>query len=113
MSLTSDSATYIKLVEDRSRQIAALENELATVESDARMAEELRRRQYPQDYESLTPRTRRPRALLQGLVERVELDPNLDYCRIHYRLPVSSLSVASPRRLSAHSASFALRVVGA
>ena len=96
LSLTSGSATYIKLVEDRSRQIAALQNELDAVESDARMAEELRRIT-PKSMKALLQDLESPRALLRGLVERVELDPNLDYCRIHYRLPVNSLSMASPR----------------
>jgi hypothetical protein len=66
LSLTSDSATYIKLVEDRSRQIAALENELATVESDARMAEELRR-SIPKTTKTLLQELERPEHCCGGL----------------------------------------------
>jgi len=89
-----DSQPFVRLVQERSDQIAALRAELEAVESDSALIEAVRR---------LTPAVLRelllelggPAAALQAMVARVVLEPDLS-CRVDYRA-AGALSMASPR----------------
>ena len=89
-----DGGTFTRLIEERSRQIAALKAELAAIEADAALTQAVR---------ALTSRKLRellfelggPTEALPSLVEKIILEPDLT-CTIHYHA-TGCLSMASPR----------------
>lgn len=102
-----DGGTFTRLVEDRSKQIAALRAELAAIEADAALTQVVR---------ALTPRKLRellfelggPSEALPALVDRIVLEPDLS-CTIHYRAP-GCLSMASPRGRDKWTPTFSRRL---
>lgn len=92
---TDDGGTFQRLVEDRSRQVAALRSELEAVSQDVALSEAVRQLT-PARLKELLFEMGGPRAALTAMVERVVLDPELESFSIHYK-PAVGLSMASPR----------------
>lgn len=97
LALSQDSATFLNLVSERTRQIEALRREAEAVRTDDALSRQLASLSLPKLRELLADRD--PAKALASLVDRITLEPSLE-CQIHYRAVPGRkqwLSVASPR----------------
>ena len=97
LALTTDEpAAFVTLVSERTRQIEALEREVAAVEVDASVSEMVRDLT-PMKVRELLMAVGSATAVLHSFVDRIVLDPDLG-CEIHYRaFHTRCLNMASPR----------------
>jgi DNA invertase Pin-like site-specific DNA recombinase len=96
LALTSDAATFLGLVSEKSRQVEALKREVSAVRADKSLSQELARLTVDRLRELVTDQG--PRRMLETFVERVVLSADLE-CQIELKAVPGSRwrSVASPR----------------
>jgi site-specific DNA recombinase len=82
LALTSEADTFLKLVEERGRQIDALRREAAAIRSEATLTEHTGKLTPEQLRERLAEQG--PARAIQTLVERIVLEPDLT-CRLQYK----------------------------
>lgn len=110
---SEDGGVYTALVTERGAQIAVLEREVAAMGQEAEL-EQAVRRLTPESLRGLIRAIDDPARLVESLVGRVVLDPDLTG-RIEYRAavePARSVSMASPRRADRYATAWvsAIRV---